>query len=562
MISTDLTRCVPVPTIHSVSKILIAVFLSLFLLPALAQDGDGEARTVDQLRLAIGTEQKRIEQLEQRLDGAEGLLLEAVNSRRMRARMSLLEINLEYLGHVAATTKAERPKDTDAVFDAQLDLLKSTTQILVSAIQLPEEKLPPAELAATYSRLFAKIDQINRIYEISIETLDFGAQLGKDVAPMRETLKQNMRDRAENGSVLLELAMSEVNALRASSAAVPEDTDTKARLSVITAHVTNLANQMTRVLDIMKTLEMDTTQYQNQLLLATGQITTDLFQINVFTNLFLGWGETLWNGIIENGPGLLFNLILLVIIVFAFYKLASVAQRVTEAGLEKSQFELSLLLKRMVISIVRNGILIIGILIGLSQIGVSLGPLFAGMGLIGLVVGFALQDTLSNFAAGMLILIYRPFDVDDVIEAGGVSGMVSKMSLVNTTFMTFDNQTIIVPNGKIWGDVIKNVTAQTVRRIDLVFGISYGEDLDKAERVMAEVVAAHPAVLKDPETMICLHELADSSVNYVVRPWVNRDDYWPTYWDLMRAMKVAFDKEGIEIPFPQRDVHLKQEAQD
>ena len=137
--------------------------------------------------------------------------------------------------------------------------------------------------------------------------------------------------------------------------------------------------------------------------------------------------------------------------------------------------------------------------------------------------------------------------------------MVSKMSLVNTTFLTFDNQTIIVPNGKIWGDVIKNVTAQTVRRVDLVFGISYSEDIEKAERVMAEVVAAHPAVLDEPATMICLHELADSSVNYIVRPWVKRDDYWDTYWDLMRAMKVAFDREGIEIPFPQRDVHLKQE---
>jgi small conductance mechanosensitive channel len=213
----------------------------------------------------------------------------------------------------------------------------------------------------------------------------------------------------------------------------------------------------------------------------------------------------------------------------------------------------------MVISIVRNTVLIIGVLIGLSQIGFSLGPLLAGMGVVGFVVGFALQDTLSNFAAGMLILIYRPFDVDDVIEAGGVSGLVSEMSLVNTTFLTFDNQTIIVPNSKIWGDVIKNVTAQTVRRIDLIFGIAYSDDIEKAEKVMAEVVAAHPAVLDDPATMIRLHELGDSSVNFIVRPWVNKDDYWETFWDLNRAMKMRFDAEGISIPFPQRDVHLHKE---
>jgi small conductance mechanosensitive channel len=136
------------------------------------------------------------------------------------------------------------------------------------------------------------------------------------------------------------------------------------------------------------------------------------------------------------------------------------------------------------------------------------------------------------------------------------------MSLVNTTFLTFDNQTIIVPNGKIWGDVIKNVTAQTIRRIDLVFGIAYSDDIEKAEKVMAEVVAAHPAVLGEPETMIRLHELGESSVNFIVRPWVKRDDYWETYWALTRAMKLRFDEEGISIPFPQRDVHLFQQAAD
>jgi len=252
----------------------------------------------------------------------------------------------------------------------------------------------------------------------------------------------------------------------------------------------------------------------------------------------------------------------LVVIIFAFYKFAGLAQKLTERTLESAHFEPSRLLRRMVISIVFNTVLLVGVLIALAQIGISLGPVLAGMGLVGFVIGFALQDTLSNFAAGMLILIYRPFDVDDVIEAGGVSGKVSAMSLVNTTFLTFDNQTIIVPNGKIWGDVIENVTAQTIRRIDLMFGIAYSDDIEKAEKIMAEVVAAHPAVLDEPETMIRLHELGESSVNFVVRPWVNKDDYWETYWALTRAMKLRFDKEGISIPFPQRDLHLFQEATD
>jgi small conductance mechanosensitive channel len=156
----------------------------------------------------------------------------------------------------------------------------------------------------------------------------------------------------------------------------------------------------------------------------------------------------------------------------------------------------------------------------------------------------------------MMILMYRPFDVGDVVEAGGVKGRVNKMSLVNTTFLTLDNQRLIVPNNLIWQSVITNVTAQRTRRIDLMFGISYEDDVEKAERVLLEIVESHEAVLDDPEPVIKLHELGDSSVNFIVRPWVKTGVYWETYWDLTKAVKLRFDEEGISIPFPQRDVHV------
>jgi small conductance mechanosensitive channel len=156
-----------------------------------------------------------------------------------------------------------------------------------------------------------------------------------------------------------------------------------------------------------------------------------------------------------------------------------------------------------------------------------------------------------------MILAYRPFDVGDLIDcSGGVYGKVSHMSLVSTTILTIDNQTKIVPNGKIWGDVITNVTAQTQRRVDLVFGISYSDDIRHAEEVMWSVIKEHPKVLSDPEPVIKLHELGDSSVNFVVRPWCARDDYWDVHWDVTREVKLRFDREGISIPFPQRDVHF------
>ena len=161
-----------------------------------------------------------------------------------------------------------------------------------------------------------------------------------------------------------------------------------------------------------------------------------------------------------------------------------------------------------------------------------------------------------------MILFYRPFDVGDIVETGSVLGTVKSMSLVNTTILTFDNQTLMIPNSKIWGDVIKNVTAQTERRVDMMFGIGYSDDVNHAERVLKEIVKAHDLVLDEPEPIVRLHELGDSSVNFVVRPWVKRDDYWNVYWDVTRAVKRRFDEEGISIPFPQRDVHLIQPPDD
>jgi small conductance mechanosensitive channel len=146
-----------------------------------------------------------------------------------------------------------------------------------------------------------------------------------------------------------------------------------------------------------------------------------------------------------------------------------------------------------------------------------------------------------------------------MVEAGGVFGKVNKMSIVSTTILTIDNQTIVVPNSKIWGDVIRNVTNQALRRVDLVFGISYSDDIPKAERVLMDILKQHDKVLDDPEPVVKLHKLGDSSVDFVVRPWVKAEDYWDVFWDVTRSVKMRFDEEGISIPFPQRDVHIYEE---
>jgi len=172
------------------------------------------------------------------------------------------------------------------------------------------------------------------------------------------------------------------------------------------------------------------------------------------------------------------------------------------------------------------------------------------------IIAFALQETLGNLAAGLMIMINRPFDEGDYVQLAGLGGTVKHVSVVSTTVTTPDNQVIVIPNSKVWGDVITNVTASDTRRVDLVFGIGYGDSIEAAQKVLEEVVANHPLILDEPAPVIRVSELADSSVNFIVRPWTQTGDYWNVYWDLQRAVKEAFDANGISIPFPQTDMHL------
>jgi small conductance mechanosensitive channel len=182
--------------------------------------------------------------------------------------------------------------------------------------------------------------------------------------------------------------------------------------------------------------------------------------------------------------------------------------------------------------------------------------LIALLGAAGLAVGLALQGSLSNFAAGVLIVLFRPYKVGDWIEGGGVSGAVEEVQILTTVLKTGDNKRVIIPNSQIMGTTITNYSANETRRVDLVVGVSYGDDLDKVRTELEGLVAADERVLKDPAVTIAVSELADSSVNFVLRPWVKTADYWGVYFDLTEAIKKRFDEVGISIPFPQRDVHI------
>lgn len=207
--------------------------------------------------------------------------------------------------------------------------------------------------------------------------------------------------------------------------------------------------------------------------------------------------------------------------------------------------------------ILRTVMLLLVIVFSLSQLGLDTTSLVALLGAAGLAVGFALKDSLSHFAAGVMLILFRPFKVGDFVEVDGVMGSVDQITIMSTRLKSPDNKVIIIPNSNVFGNTMTNFSDQPTRRVDMVFGIGYGSDLLKAKAILEEMVNAHELTLAEPAPKVAVSELADSSVNFIVRPWVNAADYWTVYWGMMEAVKLRFDQEGIEIPFPQVSVHME-----
>ena len=239
-------------------------------------------------------------------------------------------------------------------------------------------------------------------------------------------------------------------------------------------------------------------------------------------------------------------------------KVAKWLGNVVEKMLQKKEMDVEI--QHFVATLVYYAVFTFVIIAALSQLGIHTASFVAIIGAAGLAVGLALQGSLANFAAGVLILIFKPYRVGDFVEVAGVSGVVSKILVFTTELNTGDNKRVIIPNGQAMGGTITNYSTNDTRRVDLVMGIGYDDDIDKAKKVLEELIAADDRILKDPAPTVAVVELADSSVNFVVRPWVNKADYWAVYFGLTEAVKKRFDQEGISIPYPQSDVHMHQVA--
>ncbi|MBK1632284.1 small conductance mechanosensitive channel [Thiohalocapsa halophila] len=269
-----------------------------------------------------------------------------------------------------------------------------------------------------------------------------------------------------------------------------------------------------------------------------------------FTDGFLKWLVSP-----EGGVAVGFRLAVIIGSFFVLLIVARIVRAWVRRAVDRTP-QLSNLLSGFLVMLVYWLTIAFGLMFVLALLGVNITPLFALVGGASFILAFAMQETLGNLAAGLMIMINRPFDEGDYVQVAGLGGTIKHVSIMSTTVTTPDNQVITIPNSRVWGDVITNVTASDTRRVDLVFGIGYGDSIEQAQQVLEDVVTNHPLVLEDPAPNIRVSELGDSSVNFIVRPWTKTADYWTVYWDLQRAVKEAFDANGISIPFPQTDMHL------
>lgn len=523
--------------------------------------GDESAIRFEQLRDDIARERREISRLDARILTSEGVAEMVLIARRDMTRIRMFKTILVLASEVAA----ERGNGVEVTIDADevRDLLKPMPAQAFEAVEriraglvFPTKETPPAEFVILDQEWSQGVNKLDDIYGLITDYLDIARQYEMKVEDDVAALTRQLSDGAANRSVFLELATEELAQMRQATGILPSNNELTERLQVVQARVDLVAASLQQSITLMNALDLDTQHYRQQVLAVTGEITTDVLDVGFISGLISQWSASIVELTKAEGPRLVFRLLLAVLVLLAFMQLGKLAEKVVSKTLSPGRVNLSHLLREMILTAVKNLVILMGALIALAQLGISLGPLLAGLGIAGFIIGFALQDSLSNFASGMMILIYRPFDVGDFVDVAGVQGKIHNMSLVNTTFLTVDNRKLVLPNNMVWKSVITNYTDQETRRVDMVFGISYEDDIDKAEEVIKETLAKFDAILDEPETIVRVHELADSSVNLIVRPWVRTADYWETYWGLTKEIKLAFDRAEITIPFPQQDLRV------
>lgn len=553
-----------------------AIMLALSLAFSQAAFGQGEQAAeevsvetqIQELAADLETRAEELDELskkvEQNADKAAAVMVQKeVSERREKYRRDVATlVDLVLSGSDAGADVAQGRAAVTKILQSDAPKMKEAMRDLNrQMVELVEvaSKGAPEEAQKAREEFVALIPSSARLVKYFEANLDQRKQLGLNVEADTRYLTERLQTRGNVMAALLSATKTQIDELSAQPD-VAADAEAQKSLGALRKQRDALAESQRANVDLMDKYGLQTAELRQGIISATGKLSQDIFDKDVAAGLLESWFADGADWMRSNGANLVFQFITFLLILVASWFIARVARGIVRRAFARSKLDISSLAQDFFIKMTSRLVMLIGFIIAIAQLGVEVGPLLAGLGIAGFIIGFALQDTLSNFASGMMILIYRPFDVGDAVEAGGVLGKVDQMNLVSTMILTFDNQLMVVPNKQIWGGIIRNITHQETRRVDMTFGIGYSDDIPKAEKVLLDIVTSHDKVLKDPEPVVKLHTLGESSVDFVVRPWAKTDEYWDVYWDITREVKQRFDAEGITIPFPQRDVHIHQEG--
>jgi len=486
---------------------------------------------------------------------------------RLRS-LELVDTLWELKGRISAELRAVRTDyaGVDSILGVYEDFLRQEFSLVEEGVELRSETLDSLRTLRRVTPLEGLDDleeqivranaQLDTTLIFVVESLQESDALGIDTQAQWSQVDRFLLARAAEEMGRLQLALAERGTIRdrlaeaaQADAAGEELAELEARRLLAEQRVTGEAAALEATADLLDRRSIPTATYRQLLIQATGEVTSDVLDPTVAVGLLRDWGERLWNWVEEAGPNLLVQLA----IVLASIVLSRAGFRVTwrvfrRTGGRKVSRLLTDLLERMLMPVASA----VGLVIGLTAVGVDTTAILASLGVLGVIVGLALQDTLGNLAAGMFILVYRPFDVDDIVSTAGVTGTVRTMGLAATTIVTFDNRRVFVPNSKVWGEIIENRSAERTRRVDVQLRIPHAEDSNRVIGIAERTCSEYDLVLPEPEPLVYVRSIDESLLELEVRAWAATGDWWTVTTQLPRLLSMALKGEGIDPPYPRQ----------
>lgn len=542
-------------------SLLVSFFVILLPFGATCQEGTETAalnQTAEELQ-ALSALIKKVGEEKKQTKGTEA---RALGKQQILARQYYRDLLWKFVDDLdTVQNKADFTEFATTRLVQESEALKGEIDKGLAAVAVLEEKITAdldnytkagqARLAALHSRLNKKQKAQEKLYAALVKNakkLNRAGENGGQDLILATSLVTKQADLL-SGQIGLEqdtlTAIEKKLSVVSSESKAGQELLTKLRSQDLLIQTT--ARRLQSMADLLEAMEEDGSLYHKRAIQSSGRISGDIFDRKVISHLFNEWWLNTKKRIAKQGPELLGKTTTFLVILLIAYLLAAITRRMLGRIFQRTLPEMSELAKNFIVSMSSKLLILAGLLLALSNVGVQIGPILAGLGIMGFVVGFALQDTLSNFAAGMMILIYRPFDVGDKIKSAGVKGKVSKMNLVSTTIYTSENHQLTIPNKKIWGDIIHNITSQPLQRLDLHFSVPFNADSAVVQAAIADVVAACPHVIEDKAQSVRIHELGETVVKYLARFWVRTEDSNEAQWAVSEGVKTRFDQEDISL---------------